>query len=144
MYRKCLFLGFYTWMILCYACQPPSRIENEYGLEIQLSDDSSKLSLNNLPDELIAETNTQFAWKQFFAVYELSDDPDWGDLQPPLAGTYQLTGNQLEFKPEIPFKKGHQYEAKVYVQSLNMELLGMLQKGRWQSKKQALSYKFSY
>ena len=50
MYRKCLFLGFYAWMILLNACQP-SKIENEYGLEIQLSDDSSKLSLNNLPDE---------------------------------------------------------------------------------------------
>jgi hypothetical protein len=143
MYRICLFLGFCTWMILLSACQP-GRIENDYGLQIQLSDDSSKVSVSNLPDELIAGTDTNFAWKQFFAVYEVANDPDWADLQPPLAGTYLLTGNQLEFKPEVPFKKGHQYEAKVYVQSLNMELLGMLQKGRWQSKKQALSYKFSY
>lgn len=143
MYRKCLFLGFCTWMILLFACQP-SRIENDYGLEIQLSDDSSKVSVSNLPDELIAETDTNFAWKQFFAVYEVANDPEWADLQPPLAGTYQLKGNQLEFKPEIPFKKGRHYEAKVYVQSLNMELLGMLQKERWQGKKQALSYKFSY
>ena len=143
MYRKCLFLGFCTWMILLSACQP-SRIENDYGLEIQLSDDSSKVSVSNLPDELIAETDTNFAWKQFFVVYEVANDPEWADLQPPLPGTYLLTGNQLAFTPEVPFKKGHKYEAKVYVQSLNMELLRMLQKERWQGKKQALSYKFSY
>lgn len=141
---KCFNLFFMLgWLIMLSACRP-SVSENEYQIRIQLSEDRKRVVVSNLPAELMEESSAGISWNTFFAVYEKTDDPDLADLQASLPGTYLIKGNQLEFSPQTPFKKGYSYEARVLIQSLNMETFGMLQRGKWQEKKEGVRFTFSY
>lgn len=147
MKRKFLFYCLIGLCCFSWACSRP-KASNELGLDIRLSEDSTALVVDHLPQELLHELASLSAedesWKGFFAVYEDAENPEVQHLLAPLSGSYEIEGRAVAFRPALPFIRGKGYIVQVYAQNLQMDALSLFKPNGWQMKQSPLEYKFRY
>src|SRR4051812_29807111 len=106
-------------LLTFYGCgRNDKEKEPETGMQIRLSDDSTRVELYAVPDEVISELKLDSLeaseWMNFFAVYKDTTDTELRDLQPALYGSYDVYDNKIRFKPADNFKKRVSYFARCY------------------------------
>lgn len=116
------------------------------GMQMRLTADSNGIELYNIPeyviDEFRIDSLDEEQWKNFFAVYEETVDPELRDLQPALNGSYDVAKDLIQFKPETAFRKGVSYFARCYMKKLLQDPQDIISKRRLSSSEGFIEYKF--
>ena len=129
------------------SCSQP-KASHDLGLEIRLSEDSTAVIVDHIPQELLYEfsriATDDDSWKQFFAVYEDAENTEVQNLLAPLSGNYEINDRAVMFRPSLSFTKGKGYIVQVYAQNLQLDAMSLFKRNGWQMKQSPLEYKFRY
>ena len=135
------------FLFFIHACKQQDTKESPpNSLQITFSTDSTALELKGIPlnamEELQSDSLPDSLWVNFFAVYEEPSDSEMRDFQPPLAGTYLIKNNIIQFKPNDSFKPDIAYFARSYTKMLLQDSEDLLSRRELFSSDGFIEYKF--
>ena len=117
------------------------------GIKIRLSPDSSSVELYdirmNILEELRADSLENDQWKDFFAVYEETDDVEMRDFQNAIEGSYTVGDSMVVFVPKNGFTKGKPYFSRCYTKDILEEPEDIISTRDLSPTDGFLEYKFS-
>lgn len=132
------------FLLLLTACQ--SNPANQVSLVMDKAGHSvnvkglDDISLHGLQQDSL----TVQAWQNLLPVCAMPADTDMRNYQQPITGSYQITGNDIVFTPDTPFKSGQTYFARFYRYDKAMSALDLVMRKRAPGKTGYIELIFKY
>jgi hypothetical protein len=64
-------------------------------------------------DDISQDTSSE-AWQSLLPIYKMPVDTDMKDFQDAQPGNYKVSGNEVVFTPDTPFRKGQVYFLRAF------------------------------
>lgn len=103
--KKALIFG----ICCCLGC---SRHSAEPDIRLSLTGSNRSLKITGFNKAIIDDIgrdSSAEAWETLLPVYKMPADTEMKDFQNGQPGSYKVTGNEVIFTPDTPFKKGQVY-----------------------------------
>jgi len=104
-------------LILIVVLLGCSRRQQTIDIKVKLTNDNHSLQISGFDkmviDDISRDTSSQ-AWQTLLPVYKMPVDTDMKDFQNAQPGKYKVTGSEVIFTPDTPFRHGQVYFLRAF------------------------------